>query len=311
MPLSKSDMQGGGHEQGHKNKLSAKKKHTKMDTTTEYSACIFDCVVNSVDLIEIICQYLPVVSVARLALTSKTISDATQQLHGLRREVDAAKQLVELYGFSPDHLYLFLEYYKINQPDMLRGSEDADVNDAEGRLTLTWEAQLSHWRNRVDWYHEHSDSSQELVQWVQRWNAQCSDASRPRALVALPGETIACTVDHLNRQTRNTAIIQMQIAIDSYQVVEGNRGEISQICHGSSSGVRQFDLIAPDRPGLYMIWHNAGAHYSFQQAAAEQWPDYIEALKDWRSVNFVAWLRVDPCVTPRAASDSVSLQNVL
>ena len=60
-------------------------------------------------------------------------------------------------------------------------------------------------------------------------------------------------------------------------------------------------MKAPEDEGLFMIWFKSAYHYSFQQAATDQWPKDYSQCENWYS-NFIAWLVVRKDAAPGEAT---------
>eukprot|EP00547_Thalassionema_nitzschioides_P004741 CAMPEP_0194224666 /NCGR_PEP_ID=MMETSP0156-20130528/37989_1 /TAXON_ID=33649 /ORGANISM="Thalassionema nitzschioides, Strain L26-B" /LENGTH=267 /DNA_ID=CAMNT_0038956341 /DNA_START=38 /DNA_END=841 /DNA_ORIENTATION=- len=251
----------------------------------------FDRIFGNLGLLEVICSYLPVATIGKLTRTRTQVHIGISQLPLLARELLAAKQLVNQYGFSPQHMTLLREYLS------------KQVQDEEG---LSWAEQKTFWNDRVQQYHDQIQNNPlRSLRWIKAWSADCTDASQQRSLVALPNETISCKVDYVNSHLRDTCIIQLQIGIDYYRIPEGNRGDVSQVCYNESRGNALFQLIAPEQPGLYMIWQKESAQYSFQDAAEYHWHRECATPYLPYKHGFLAWLRVDPQATPKPRGDRV------
>jgi len=242
------------------------------------------------------------------------VEDATfkqlsiQSAATLELVVPQTSELLEALGFPEEHLTLLQEF--LSKPECINKWLEVGPNpneDGTERMPLTWEAHESYWRENLEGKAKHlSDKNPALLQWVRQWEASCTDASQQRYLKAVPGELISCALDYINQETKSTCIIQFQVAIDFYDVGKGNRGDISEICGRKQSGTSRFELRAPELPGLYMIWSKGSYHYSFRQAAQEQYPGNYTASDRWYG-SFIAWLRVESDCTPRPAGPCVRL----
>uniref|UniRef100_A0A7S4SUV1 F-box domain-containing protein n=1 Tax=Ditylum brightwellii TaxID=49249 RepID=A0A7S4SUV1_9STRA len=263
-------------------------------------------VIGDQSLLGDVCASLSLPDIVCLSSTSRTVRDAIRD-HISENEIAAARHMVMDYGFCLDHLDLLHEYLaKHKIPIKTTEKEKAEGDSGWDNQSLTWGVQAENWDRKVEKYHSAAERKYRgLCQWVISWHATCMDASRQRALIVRPGETIQCDLTFHSSCLSNTCIIQMQVAIDSIDVAGGNRGDVAEVCCSSNSSRTKFSLTAPEEPGLYMIRYMSSWHYSFRQAANEQWPKPLARTPDEFAGSFIAWLRVDPTAAKKPAGNCV------
>jgi len=226
----------------------------------------------------------------------------------LEWHISEKSELLYALGFPDEHLSLLEEF--LSKPECVNKWLEVGPNpnkDGTQRMPLTFEGHESYWHEKLESHAKHLfEGNRALLQWARRWEAVCTDASQQRYLKAEPGERILCVLEYINQETKSTCIIQYQVAIDFHNVAAGNRGDVSQICGRKDNRQTTFELQAPNAPGLYMIWAKGSYHYSFQQAAAEQYPKEYSGADRWYG-GFISWLRVVPGCTPKPPGPCVHL----
>lgn len=141
--------------------------------------------------------------------------------------------LCKTHKFPPAHL------------DLKRTFFDTRLNGV-GCETLSWVSEAEHWRRSVE-ENDAMENARECwhLKWIKSFAATCSNAADPRHLLVTPSERFQCEIEFSHRTT-STCFCQLQLTIDLQKPVVN----VDQVCGGHHHGKKQFELVAPVKPGV-------------------------------------------------------------
>jgi hypothetical protein len=209
-----------------------------------------------------------------MALIHRSIYRMLAEAESMRQdELEAQEKLCDTYGFSRSHLDLLNEFYH----------DKADAN------CQWYDPSSTFWKTEWDSWHRKVTSVLAQLQTL-NWTSlvhgfravTATDASEQRYLKVLPGEEMTFEIIFSHKRGDNAWICQFQIGIDIMLPAD-----ISQLGGTEMNRQLQFSLSAPEKPGLYMLWHRGDLQYNFKDAANNRPKNYLQC-ENWYS-DFIAW----------------------